>query len=171
MKKIILLIVIQKGIIPQYFRKGHEINKSLYRALFLLLFFISRKHSVRILQDIFYIQGLKKKNTQNSRFSQYSISRIYFIFRDLKKIKFHRILVYVFPWDPSFRYLSRTGSQLQTLVPPISLGFDPVFIFSWGFPWKHCSLVVLYKISIYLYMYFEIISDISMETLFLGRAW
>ena len=88
---------------------------------FLLLFFISRKHSVRILQDIFYIQGLKKKNTQNSGFSQYSISRIYFIFRDLKKIKFYKILVYVFPfqpeWDPGFRQLSWMGFQFQIFIP------------------------------------------------------
>ena len=124
---------------------------------FLLLFFISRKHSVCILQDIFYIQGLKKKNTQNSGFSQYSISRIYFIFRDIKKIKFHRILVYVFrfsrngipasdsypEWDPSFRYLFRTGSRLQTLIPPISPGFhrDPVFIFSWVYTHQFCRAV------------------------------
>ena len=76
----IMLIVIQKGIIPQYFRKGHEINKSLYRASFSLLFFISRKHWVHILQDIFYIQGLKKKkDTKFCFFAVLNIRDIFYI--------------------------------------------------------------------------------------------
>ena len=64
-----MLIVIQKGISPQYFRKGHEINKSLYRVLFLLLFFVSRKHSVRIqtcTPGYILYSGIEEKNPQNS---------------------------------------------------------------------------------------------------------
>jgi hypothetical protein len=85
LKKIILLIVIQKGIIPQYFRKGHEINKSLYHALFFIAFLYFKEafsmytpgyilysgieekkytkfrfFTVLDLQDIFYIPGYKK---------------------------------------------------------------------------------------------------------------
>ena len=79
---------------------------------------------------ILYSGMEEKKNKQNSDYSQYSISRIYFIFRDLKRNKFHIILVYVFPfqpeWDPGFRQLSRMGLQFQTFIPngiPTSDGY------------------------------------------------
>jgi hypothetical protein len=97
-----------------------------------------------IYSRIILYSGIEEKKTQNSGFSQYSISRIYFIFRDLNKLnstefwfmfsRFNQNGILAsdnYPeWDPSFIYLSRTGSQL---IPPISPGIhrDPGFIFTW----------------------------------------